>query len=188
MEMSQTIEGYLNPSVARLLPAGSRERELASCALRNLWHAIFDACPGLIDLAPPDGKKILDRFLIWADEKYLSMTWSLHMHLLNWLATESEHAAQLSDELKQELVVASAVRWASNNMSDVANLHNMGILISSKMLDGYIVGARKTKTADGRLQLKLLRGDVSAGAEHDVYALVQMSDGWEHGEWMMIPN
>jgi hypothetical protein len=181
------LKGYLNPRVARSLTIGTSERELASCALRNLWHLIFDPCPGLLQMAMPDGKKIMEPFLDWAEGSNLSMTWSLHIHLLNWIEREQIPGLKVLDEIKRELVVASAVRWAAGNMLDAANLRNMGILIRCNGLRGDIIGARKAATADGHPQLKLLQGDPPSATGVDEYALVRLSNGWEHGGWKPIP-
>lgn len=79
-------------------------------------------CPGLLKMAMPDGKKIMEPFLDWAEDSSLSMTWSLHIHLLNWIEREQILGLKVLDEIKHELVVASAVRWAAGNMLDAANL------------------------------------------------------------------
>ncbi|MBI3552019.1 MAG: hypothetical protein HY077_05825, partial [Elusimicrobia bacterium] len=75
----------LVPSAARALPAGSKERALARLYLRQVWHVVFDPCPGLVAAFPPDGTALLDAFLEHAAGQRLSMRWSLHGQLLFWL-------------------------------------------------------------------------------------------------------
>ncbi|MCG8487251.1 MAG: hypothetical protein MI756_07255 [Chromatiales bacterium] len=130
----------------------------------------------------------MEPFLVWAEDKNLTMSWSMHIHLLNWMEHTQSHGIKIADETKRELVVASAIRWAAGNMIDAKNLSHLAILIRSKSLNGYIVGARKAATADGDLEVKLLQGGGSSEAlGSDEYALVSVPTGWEHGEWKPIP-
>ncbi|MCG7983200.1 MAG: hypothetical protein JAY90_10690 [Candidatus Thiodiazotropha lotti] len=130
----------------------------------------------------------MEPFLLWAEDKNLTMSWSMHIHLLNWIEHARPHGIKIANETKRELVVASAIRWAAGNMIDAENLKHLAILIRSKSLNGYIVAARKAAAADGELKVKLLQGNSSKASSSDEYALVSLPKGWEHGEWKPIPG
>lgn len=127
----------LDPAVARaVLPAKSRERALASLALRQLWHAVFDPCPKLMAGFPPDGKTILEPFLAHAGAKGLSMGWPLHAHLLLWLR-ESGRAEVPGARV--ELLAAAAANWAVSDQTP-----DRGVLIHHAGGDGESVAAWKS--------------------------------------------
>ena len=98
------------------LPEGSKERALATLALRRLWHAVFDPCPELSRLFSEKNREFLDPFLEHAAKKRLSMRWSLHAHLLLWM--RERHPASDSPSLTQEFLAAAAARWANDDQSD----------------------------------------------------------------------
>lgn len=108
-------EALFTRAAAGLQPEGSKERALATLALRRLWHTVFDPCPELSRLFGEKNREFLDPFLEHASERALSMGWSLHLHLLAWLKKRRPAAAIPS--LTQELIAAAAARWANEDQS-----------------------------------------------------------------------
>jgi hypothetical protein len=126
-------EALFSRSAAAELPEGSKERALATLALRRLWHAVFDPCPELARLFGEKNREFLDPFLEHASEKGLSMRWNLHAHLLLWMKELRPEA--FSPELAQELLAAAAARWANEDQSDDKG----AILHVSDMKDSAVV-------------------------------------------------
>lgn len=181
------LNNYLSPTRARAVPEGTKERELVSNALRNLWHTIFDPCPSLVELAPPDGKFLMEPFLDWAQGEGLSMSWTLHVHLLRWLLKEPEFNQRIDESHKRALIAAAAQRWAVSNMADIRNIGKNGILIHCQGYAGYVVGARKASAVDKGPQLKLLRLDGEPPDLDSAYAFSTAARDWEHGRWRAVP-
>lgn len=179
---------YLNPIKARDLREKSTERVLASLALRNIWHVIFDPCPGVLALSPPDGKTLLEAFLVWAERAQVSMSWGLHIQLLDWLYTQTRWREQLSEDIVKELMVASALRWSQSNMSDLAHLDAKTIILRSPWLDETAVGARKSVQASAKASVHLLTLPKLAAATHNQYCYGYKQDGWELGAWHAVPG
>lgn len=111
-------QAFLNPAAARELPAGTRERALASLSLRQLWHLVFDPCPSLLAAHPPDGKSLLDPFLAHCEEALHPMDWRLHLELLGFL----EARAPASVTTVRECLIASASRWCLGDLSPAPGL------------------------------------------------------------------
>lgn len=134
------------PDRARALPRGSKEREFAALCLRLVWHTVFDTCPGLLAAAPPDGSQVLEPFLAWAESQGLAMDWSLHAHLLAWLAVHPEAGVALDRERVVELMAAAASRWALGDQSP-----DRGILIASALLpDEGLLAWKPPSLEEGR--------------------------------------
>jgi hypothetical protein len=178
---------YFSPAQARALPKGSQYKELATCALRNLWHIIFDSCPSVLELCPPDGKKLMEPFLEYAQDKAISLSWTLHVHLLDWLISEPQWNTRIAAVNKKELLAASALHWATSNMADVENIKTKGIVIYSPHYPGHVIGAHKSLTATGKPKLALLKIGGKTPPNDAVYALIHNVDSWEHGDWNSLP-
>ena len=108
-------EGLFTRAAAAELSEGSKERALATLALRRLWHAVFDPCPELSRLFGEKNREFLDPFLEYARVEGLSMCWSLHAHLLLWM--KEHQAAALTLSVVQELLAAAAARWANEDQT-----------------------------------------------------------------------
>lgn len=176
---------YLLPDLARSLPCGSPERALASLALRNLWHSLFDTSPTVLAMSPPDGKSLLEPFLEWADKERISMGWSLHVHLLGWLCKAAPWRDKVNADQIKELLVAAAARWALNNMEHTAA---KGILIGSVHFPGFAVGAwRSTKPSD-RFRAVLLKIPDKTLPSDKGYVLSYEQGLWGELTWNDIPK
>jgi hypothetical protein len=180
------IKCYLSPVIARSLPDKSNHKELASCALRNLWHIIYDPCPSVLELCPPDGKKLMESFLEKAQDKGFSMSWSLHVHFLDWIMGQSEWCDQMTYTHKKELLAASALRWASDNMTNIRNIDAKGILTYCPQYVGFMVGAHKSLTAIDIPKLKLFKFSGEAPIVSS-FSLIYDVDSWTHSGWNSIP-
>lgn len=179
---------YLNPSLARNLEQTSTERSLASLALRNIWHVLFDPCPGTLALSPPDGKALLESFLDWAELEDLSMSWGLHMHVLDWLCRHSRWTHRLNDDIVKELMVAGALRWAQSNMSDLAHIGAKTIILRSASLTDVAVGARRGRTPNTHPSVHLLRLPGLTHTGKGLCGYGYKNDAWAVDAWHPIPR
>ena len=136
-------------AAAASLPEGSKERSLATLALRRLWHTVFDPCPGLAGLYGDKNRGFLDPFLEHAARRSLSMRWSLHAHLLAWM--RGEDPAALTPELEVELLAAAAARWANEDQSGAK-----GMLLYSAGPPGAALAAWKLRAADQDVRVVLV--------------------------------
>jgi hypothetical protein len=109
-------ETLFTRAAAWALPEESMDRALATLALRQLWHTVFDPCPELSKLYGDKNREFLDPFLEWAAQRKLSMSWTLHAHLLLWM--QEREGMELSSGLAQELLAAAAARWAISDQSN----------------------------------------------------------------------
>lgn len=109
------IEALLKPSAAKALPEGSLERAVAFTSLRRLWHIIFDPAPALLTATGQNSSDLMDQFLEWSADEKLTMNWTLHAHLLQWLINRHPHL--MSAKIERELLVAAVSRWAVSDLS-----------------------------------------------------------------------
>ena len=108
-------ESLFSRAAAAKLPEGSKERAVATFALRRVWHAVFDPCPELSRLFGDKNREFLDPFLEHAAANGLTMRWPLHAHLLLWM--KERGMGELAPALAQELLAAAAARWGNEDQS-----------------------------------------------------------------------
>ncbi len=135
---------------AHALPEGSKERALAILGLRQYWHAIFDPCPEFSRLFGDRNREYLDPFLERAVRDRLSMRWMLHAHLLLWM--KETHPQDLTAALSQELLAATAARWANFDQSDAK-----GVLLYFTDMAELGVAAWKLRSVEEDARVVLIR-------------------------------
>lgn len=97
-------------------PSNARTFITLDSKLLPYWHLIFDLCPVLLKLDPPDGLKVFRRFMSWAYRNQPSQDWTFHVSLCRWLLS-SAFAAEVHTPHVESLLCAAAARWASNDYS-----------------------------------------------------------------------
>jgi uncharacterized repeat protein (TIGR04061 family) len=137
------------PSRQSDYPRDSRAFVRIDTSLRIYWHTLFDICPQLLELAPPDGRPIFLPFMAWADEQNLSFDWSYYLWVYRWLQ-QSDYRDRLSDELMLNMMGASAARWAVLDRSS-----DSGVVVGSAG-GAKLVVAWKCHTVDGGREVELL--------------------------------
>jgi uncharacterized repeat protein (TIGR04061 family) len=130
-------------------PSDSRAFVRIDTSLRIYWHTLFDICPQLLELAPPDGRPIFLPFMAWAAEQNLSFDWTYYLFVYHWLQ-QSEFRDRLSEELMLPLVGASAARWAVLDRGA-----DSGIVVGSAGCPKLVV-AWKCHKVDGGREVELL--------------------------------
>jgi len=114
-------------------------------SLRAYWHTLFDVCPQLLELAPPDGLAIFRPFMAWAAEQGLSLNWTYYLWVADWLR-QSEFYDRLDDGLLLALMGASAARWAV-----VERDSDCGIVLGHTRLASLVVGWKCRRIDSGRV-------------------------------------
>lgn len=124
---------YLSPTKARMLPNQSRERSIASHALRQCWHYIFDFCPTLLAMYPPSGKAFLDDFLDHAEGESIPLNWRIFALIISLHKKNNT----LTKELCAELLMAAAIRWTISDCTI-----NQSIFLIEKKFGIAILGKK----------------------------------------------
>ena len=88
------------------------------------WHLLFDVCPALLKIDPPDGLGIFKQFMIWAYRKQPPLDWTFHLSVCHWLLGSS-YAEKIRTSLIEALLVAAAAKWTETDNSQAR-----GILLS----------------------------------------------------------
>lgn len=59
-------------------PSNARSFVHLDAKLLPYWHALFDVCPRLLKLDPPEGLEIFRQFMTWAYGCQLALDWTFH--------------------------------------------------------------------------------------------------------------
>ncbi|QLF93434.1 putative natural product biosynthesis protein [Pseudomonas sp. ABC1] len=106
-------------------PNNARSFIVLDAGLLPYWHMLFDPCPALLKLDPPEGLALFRRFMVWAYQRQPVQDWTFHISVCRWLL-QSEYARQVGAEQIESLLCAAAARWASHDGSSA-----QGILLAS---------------------------------------------------------
>lgn len=129
-------------------------------SLRIYWHTIFDIAPQLLDLSGPDGQAIFQPFMAWAEERRLSMNWTIYLWIHRWLL-QSGFRDRVTPELVRTLVASSAAHWAVMERGP-----ECGIVIGTTVFPEIVVGW-KQHTIDGGREIEQLELDEPLPAPPD---------------------
>lgn len=141
---SELLGALMVPARQTDYPRDSRAFVRIDCSLRVYWHVLFDICPELLELSGPDGLAIYRPFMAWADARQLSMNWTFYLWVYRWLL-ESEFRDQVTKEIAQSLIAASAARWAVGDRGVSG-----GIVIGSADFPELVVGWKCHSASGGR--------------------------------------
>ncbi|HHH9558904.1 TPA: putative natural product biosynthesis protein [Pseudomonas aeruginosa] len=89
--------------------------------LRVYWHTLFDLCPELLRLDPPEGEELFRGFMRFATARNLPLNWTLHLNLYRWLQG-SPHAQGLQEEHLEAVMAAAASLWCDDDASEHAGI------------------------------------------------------------------
>ena|SRR3990167_4589128 len=130
-----------------------------------------------------DTQKLLELFLCWANENKLSMNWTLHMHLLDFVMQQAEWKSQMNEGLIKELLMAAVTRWSLTGLDHV---QAKGIMVASAFLPGLTVGLWKSQEADqpGKIVMIKLTDKLSYLNAH--YAISYQQNDWQQVEWQAL--
>src|SRR5450830_684279 len=97
-------------------PSNSRCFVHLDARLLPHWHALFDICPALLKLDPPEGLNLFRSFMTWAYRNQTPQDWTYHLNVCRWLLT-SPYRVQIDDEPIEAFMAAAAARWINTDES-----------------------------------------------------------------------
>ncbi|WP_158658912.1 methanobactin biosynthesis protein MbnC [Methylocystis bryophila] len=140
-------------------PPESRAFVRIDASTRVYWHHLFDICPRLLEMSPPDGAAIFWPFMAWADECGLTLGWTWYLWVYHWLL-QSEFKNRLNEEILLEIMGAAAAGWAIYDKG-----RNCGVVIGCRDTPNLVAGW-KVRTVNTGRQVELLEiEDIPAPTE-----------------------
>ena len=97
-------------------PSNSRCFVHLDARLLPHWHTLFDICPALLKLDPPEGLNLFRSFMTWAYRNQTPQDWTYHLNVCRWLLT-SPYRVQIDDEPIEAFMAAAAARWINTDQS-----------------------------------------------------------------------
>lgn len=97
-------------------PSNSRSFVHLDARLLPYWHTLFDICPALLKLDPPEGLNLFRSFMTWAYRHRPPLDWTYHLNVCRWLLG-SVYRARIDDEPIEAFMAAAAARWVQTDDS-----------------------------------------------------------------------
>ena len=97
-------------------PSNSRNFVHLDARLLPYWHTLFDICPALLKLDPPEGLNLFRSFMTWAYRNRPPLDWTYHLNVCRWLLG-SPYRSQIDDEPIEAFMAAAAARWVNTDES-----------------------------------------------------------------------
>ena len=97
-------------------PSNSRSFVHLDARLLPYWHTLFDICPALLKLDPPEGLNLFRSFMTWAYHNQPEQDWTWHLNICRWLLG-SPYRSQIDDEPIEAFMAAAAARWVNTDES-----------------------------------------------------------------------
>ncbi|MFC6298014.1 putative natural product biosynthesis protein [Pseudomonas sp. CCM 7893] len=105
-------------------PSNSRCFVHLDARLLPYWHTLFDICPALLKLDPPDGLNLFRSFMTWAYRNQLSRGWTYYLSVCRWLLG-SRYRGQIDEESIEVFMTAAAAHWIHTDDS-----HAQGVVLA----------------------------------------------------------
>lgn len=102
-------------------PCNARTFVKLDARLLPYWHTLFDVCPGLLKLDPPEGLELFRCFMTWAYRHHPALDWSYYISVCRWLLG-SPYKAQVTETHIEAFMVAAAALWIAADMSEARGL------------------------------------------------------------------
>ncbi|MCK6190538.1 putative natural product biosynthesis protein [Pseudomonas sp. EYE_354] len=97
-------------------PSNSRCFVHLDARLLPYWHSLFDICPALLKLDPPEGLNLFRSFMTWAYRNQPAQDWTYHLNVCRWLL-DSPYREQIDDEPIEAFMAAAAACWVNTDDS-----------------------------------------------------------------------
>lgn len=85
------------------------------------WHTLFDVCPGLLKLDPPDGLNLFRNFMKWAYRHHPPLDWTYHLNVCRWLLG-SVYKSRINEEHIESFMTAAVARWVNTDDSQAQGI------------------------------------------------------------------
>ncbi|RDI45158.1 hypothetical protein AQULUS_04940 [Aquicella lusitana] len=160
---------------------GPHEEIMAGLAKQSMRHKLFHSTPQLDALLQTAQSSIPDAFLAYAANQRLTMNWTTHIHLLNWLCREPVWQPRMTSGMIRELLMAAVIRWSLTGLDHVTV---KGIMVVSRHLPSEAVGLWKSMEADKGSKVVFLR--LPEACNEDKYALSYTDNCWKDVIWQPL--
>ena len=97
-------------------PSNARSFIALDAGLLPYWHLLYDLCPNLLKLDPPEGLNLFRNFMIWAYRHQPAQDWTFHVNVCRWLLA-SDYGPRVTNEQVESLLLAAAARWVTHDSS-----------------------------------------------------------------------
>lgn len=105
-------------------PSNSRCFVHLDARLLPYWHTLFDICPALLKLDPPEGLNLFRSFMTWAYRNQPAQDWTYHLNVCRWLLG-STYRQHIDDEPIEAFMAAAAACWVNTDTS-----HAQGVVLA----------------------------------------------------------
>jgi uncharacterized repeat protein (TIGR04061 family) len=102
-------------------PSNSRCFVHLDARLLTYWHTLFDICPALLKLDPPEGLNMFRSFMTWAYRNQPPQDWTYHVNVCRWLLG-SVYRRQIDKEPIKVFMAAAAAHWIHTDDSDAPGI------------------------------------------------------------------
>ena len=102
-------------------PSNSRCFVHLDARLLPYWHSLFDICPALLKIDPPEGLNLFRSFMTWAYHNQPPQDWTYHLNVCRWLLG-SQYRMHIDDELIEAFMAAAAACWIHTDESQAYGL------------------------------------------------------------------
>lgn len=102
-------------------PSNARSFIALDTRLLPYWHMLFDLCPALLKLDPPEGVGLFRAFMVWAYRHQPAQDWTFHISFCRWLL-QSGYAPQVKAAHVESLLSAAAARWINSDPSEAQGI------------------------------------------------------------------
>ncbi len=152
-------------------PSNSRCFVHLDARLLPYWHTLFDICPALLKLDPPEGLDLFRSFMTWAYRNQPAQDWTYHLNVCRWLLG-SAYRTQIDQEPIESFMAAAAARWIGTDHSQAP---------------GVVLAWRGSTVFDWK-------GTPIAPAEHQLLPVPEWDFAWsalsvrgEFSGWLPVP-
>lgn len=111
-------------------PCNARNFVHLDARLLPYWHTLFDVCPSLLKLDPPEGLELFRRFMTWAYRHHPALDWTYYISVCRWLLA-SPYKSRVTEEHIEAFMAAAAALWVT---TDVSQAHGL-VLAWQPMVD-----------------------------------------------------
>ena len=102
-------------------PCNARSFVTLDARLLPYWHTLFDVCPSLLKLDPPEGLELFRRFMTWAYRHHPTLDWTYYISVCRWLLS-SPYKSRVTEEHIEALMVPAAALWVTTDVSQARGL------------------------------------------------------------------
>ena len=85
------------------------------------WHTVFDICPTLLKLDPPEGLNLFRSFMTWAYRNQPAADWTYHLNVCRWLLG-SAYRTRINEEPIEAFMAAAAASWINTDHSQAEGI------------------------------------------------------------------